>query len=43
MTDATPTPFTLVGDPNAAVCDGDVCEIPSVARADGAPSSSPAN
>jgi hypothetical protein len=28
MTDATLTPFTLVGAPDAAVCDGDFCVIP---------------
>ena len=28
MTDATTGPLTLVGDPNAAVCDGEFCEIP---------------
>jgi hypothetical protein len=28
MTDVAPTPFTLVGDPNAAVCEGDFCVIP---------------
>jgi hypothetical protein len=29
MTDAATTPFTLVGDPTAAVCEGDFCEIPA--------------
>jgi hypothetical protein len=28
MTDAATTPLTIVGDPNAAVCEGDFCEIP---------------
>jgi hypothetical protein len=28
MTDATTGPLTMVGDPNAAVCDGEFCEIP---------------
>jgi hypothetical protein len=32
MTDITPpmtAPLTLLGDPAAAVCDGDFCEIPA--------------
>ena len=29
MTDAATSPLTIVGDPNAAVCEGDVCEIPA--------------
>ena len=29
MTDAATSPLTIVGDPNAAVCDGDFCEIPA--------------
>ncbi len=28
MTDALTTPLRIVGDPGAAVCDGDFCEIP---------------
>jgi len=28
MTDVAPTQFTLFGEPNAAVCDGDFCVIP---------------
>ncbi len=28
MTDATPAPFTMVGDPVATVCEGDACLIP---------------
>jgi hypothetical protein len=28
MTDVTVTPFTLVGDADAAVCEGDFCVIP---------------
>ena len=28
LTDAAPSPFTLVGDPNAAACEGDFCVIP---------------
>lgn len=28
MTDATTGPLTMVGDPAAAVCEGDFCEIP---------------
>ncbi|WP_438855906.1 hypothetical protein [Agromyces sp. M3QZ16-3] len=29
-TDAAPAPFTMVvGDPNALVCEGDACVIPS--------------
>jgi hypothetical protein len=28
MTDPTTSPLTMVGDPTAAVCDGDFCEIP---------------
>lgn len=28
MTDQTTSPLTMVGDANAAVCVGDVCEIP---------------
>lgn len=30
MTDVTAAPFTLqpLGDPNAAACEGDFCEIP---------------
>ena len=28
MTDATPAPFTMVGDPAAAACEGDACLIP---------------
>lgn len=31
MTDAGPTPFTMVGDPTVPICDGDVCLIPGVA------------
>jgi hypothetical protein len=27
-TDAATTPFTLLGDPSAAVCEGDFCVIP---------------
>jgi hypothetical protein len=30
MTDATPLPLTLVGDPKAAACEGDYCEVPAV-------------
>ncbi|MDQ1549899.1 MAG: hypothetical protein QOD27_1557 [Microbacteriaceae bacterium] len=29
MTDAAPTPFTMIGDQAAAVCVDGVCEIPS--------------
>jgi hypothetical protein len=29
MTDARPTPFTMVGDPAAAACDGDFCAVPA--------------
>ena len=28
MTDVTATPFTMVGDPEAAACVGDSCLIP---------------
>jgi hypothetical protein len=28
MTDAAPTPFTMLGDQAAAVCVGDACELP---------------
>jgi hypothetical protein len=28
MTDPITSPLTLVGDPNAAACDGEFCEIP---------------
>jgi hypothetical protein len=28
MTDVAPSPFTMLGDQAAAVCVGDVCEIP---------------
>jgi hypothetical protein len=28
MTDAVASPLTIIGDPNAAACDGDFCEIP---------------
>jgi hypothetical protein len=28
MTDVAPAPFTMVGDPAAAVCIGDSCVIP---------------
>ena len=28
MTDAVTKPLTILGDQNAAVCDGDFCEIP---------------
>ncbi|MCU1524855.1 MAG: hypothetical protein JWO18_1749 [Microbacteriaceae bacterium] len=28
MTDAMTMPLQIIGDPNAAVCDGDFCEIP---------------
>ena len=28
MTDVAVTPFTLVGDPNAAACEGDFCVVP---------------
>ena len=28
MTEAATMPLTIVGDPNAASCDGDVCVIP---------------
>jgi hypothetical protein len=28
MTDPVTSPLTLVGDANAAVCEGDFCEIP---------------
>jgi hypothetical protein len=28
MTDATTSPLTILGDQNAAVCEGDFCEIP---------------
>jgi hypothetical protein len=28
MTDPITSPLTLIGDPAAAVCDGDTCEIP---------------
>ena len=30
MTDAAPVPFTMVGDPEAAACEGDACLIPGV-------------
>jgi hypothetical protein len=29
MTDAVTSPLTIIGDPDAAVCDGDFCEIPA--------------
>jgi len=29
MTDATPSQLTIVGDPNAESCEGDVCIIPA--------------
>jgi len=32
VTDATPAPFTMVGDPAAAACEGDACLIPSVTQ-----------
>ncbi|HEX4442640.1 MAG TPA: hypothetical protein VHZ81_03635 [Galbitalea sp.] len=28
MTDPITSPLTLVGDPSAAVCEGEFCEIP---------------
>lgn len=28
MTDAAPSPLTIVGDPNAEACVGEFCEIP---------------
>ncbi|HEY1532321.1 MAG TPA: hypothetical protein VGF80_16000 [Galbitalea sp.] len=28
MTDSNTSPLTLIGDPSAAVCEGDFCEIP---------------
>jgi len=28
MTEATPTPLQILGDLDAASCDGDVCELP---------------
>jgi hypothetical protein len=28
MTDAVTKPLTIIGDPTAAVCEGDSCEIP---------------
>jgi hypothetical protein len=28
MTDPISNPLTMVGDPSAATCDGDFCEIP---------------
>jgi hypothetical protein len=28
MTDAATGPLTIIGDPAAAACDGDSCEIP---------------
>jgi hypothetical protein len=28
MTEPATTPLTLMGDPTAAACDGDFCEIP---------------
>jgi hypothetical protein len=28
MTDPVTSPLTLLGDPSAAACDGDFCEIP---------------
>lgn len=28
MTESITSPLTIVGDANAAVCDGDFCEIP---------------
>lgn len=27
-TDIAPSPFTLIGDPNAAACEGDFCVMP---------------
>ncbi|MBM7504662.1 hypothetical protein ACFPER_16740 [Agromyces aurantiacus] len=27
-TDAAPAPFTMIGDPSAAVCEGDACLLP---------------
>lgn len=32
MTDVTPAPFTMMGDPDAAACEGDACLIPGVAE-----------
>ena len=29
MTDAAISPLTIVGDANAAVCEGEFCEIPA--------------
>jgi hypothetical protein len=28
MTDAAPAPLTILGDPTAAACEGEFCEIP---------------
>jgi hypothetical protein len=28
MTDAATKPLTIIGDPSAAACDGDFCDIP---------------
>jgi hypothetical protein len=28
MTDSAPSPLTILGDPTAAACEGDFCEIP---------------
>ena len=28
MTEPTTSPLTLIGDPTAAACDGEFCEIP---------------
>ncbi len=30
-TDATPKPFTMLGDPAAEACEGDACLIPTPA------------
>lgn len=32
MTDVTPAPFTMMGDPDAAACEGDACLIPGVVK-----------
>jgi hypothetical protein len=28
MTDVAPAPFTMMGDPTAAACEGDACLVP---------------
>jgi hypothetical protein len=32
MTDVAPVPFTMVGDPDAATCEGDACLVPRLAE-----------